>query len=228
MSTGQAGTGAGDAVRRVNPGISNAKDAFTTGSTLDPNAMVWIGQVRSAWPLVCDTRHVQTWSEHSDAGYFARVVLVLEHPDDSAGLIGRIAFGEGPPPVTYDDIAPDVAKEGQIWNNLGSPVNGFEYTLLDPLASSSHMTFEVAPGEVWKSVCEQGILKCSSYDSACLDGSAYQIWTYTSAGCSLDLSGRLFFDLSIDGDSAEGLVTYPGSNDFQPDPLPELRLRRVL
>jgi hypothetical protein len=151
-------------------GAGSASTAPDEPASAAEPTQVWIGQLWSIAPLLCDPN--APWSSAplvvQPMGYTERVVLILELGDDPAKPSGVIAFGEGELPAE-PEIPAGGRDSGSFWlcsNQI--PSEGGEYTVLDARRSSDRLTFEIAPSEIWNASCDDGDPSCHCETAHCV------------------------------------------------------------
>jgi hypothetical protein len=153
--------------------------------------------------------------------------IVLTHDASGGALSGSIAFGDASAAPRVDVLPPASSSGGPsapfwYYANYGV-VAGFPYSLLDVERGDQRLRFGISAQQLWRSwCCHDGSFACPAnvpgpHDMC--DGSCS-----LSAKCSAPLPITVSFDLSIDGNTMEGVMVREeiGTPPF----VPELRLRR--
>jgi hypothetical protein len=222
----------GPAGRDAGIGATNAAIARTAvqpqagagapGTSNDGKPEVWIGQLWSVAPSLCDSNAPPPSSPTplivEPEGHLDRVVLILEY-DAQGQLAGRIRFGEDPMPANSDHKPYAAGDNSYEICGFDKPTKGADYTVLEPVLTSNRLMFTISPTEVWTTWCQK-------QDSACPGGGCpadMAPCTCAGAACKLASRGRLSIDLAVTADTIEGQLPFGGAFGT-PD---ELRLRRA-
>lgn len=192
-----------------------AADAANEATGTVGGTEVWVGQLWSIAPALCDPDVPQGVNPMQHTGYTERVVLILEPGDDPARPSGRIALGQGVVPDDPGDAPYTMNGNGTFWLcSMQSPAKGGEYRVLEARRSAQRITFEIEPGEIWK--------PCAGDSPECRPPCDGVI-------CFAVVGERDYFDLLVNGDTMEGTSQdlgggSAGSAFGTPG---QLRLRRV-
>lgn len=199
--------GAADAAVPATGGAGAAGAALEPPPSSSESTQVWIGQLWSITPLLCDPN--APWSSAvivvQPMGYAERVVLILELTDDPAHPTGVIAFGEGDLPSVPE--IPENGDPGSFWLcSVQNPSKGGEYTLLEARRSSDRLSFDIVSGEIWNASCPSGDASCHC----------------STNHCSVPPGQRQALDFLVTGDEMQTTFLAAGFGTSG-----ELRLRRV-
>ena len=164
-------TGAGDmAVSGTTAqGGSNMAGAVA-GSDSSDGVELWVGELWSFYPLLCDPD--VSWSDQMvvTTGYTETVALVLMPGDDFEHPEGFIVFGDAPAPQIPWPPPETDSDSGSSWLCVTQvPTKGGKYTLLQALRTDQRLSFSVLPSEVLAPDCLEQGPQCSqcTNNSAC-------------------------------------------------------------
>lgn len=185
--------------------VASAADVSNDATIDGVMKEVWVGQVWSVAPALCDW--TAPWSDTpvvvQPMGYVERAVLTLEHAG-SAQLTGRIRLGEGAPPASPGDAPYASSDSGSYWLcSIQLPTKGVEYDLLNARQTSDRLMFEVSASQVWDTWCHGQSSRCPG--GPCPMG---PICTCDEGGCRAAEHDHLAFDLSVTADSIEGQLPF--------------------
>jgi hypothetical protein len=233
-SSGHAATSALDAAPNALDAAPNVRDAATSArdaaavhadASSGARAEVWIGELWSIAPLLCDPSDA-SWSAFTSPptepmGHRERVVLILDH-GAGAALHGRIQFGQGSAPTNPGE-QPYAGGQASFWLcSIQLPTKAVAYTLLHPVLTRDSLQFELLAGEVWNDFCHAHDAPCPGHSCRSLYG---PVCTCDGGQCSAVERGPLNFNLALTSNTIEGdAPLYSGSNGGT---AAQLRMRRV-
>jgi uncharacterized protein YceK len=207
----------------VVPATDAADRSSPSGMSNDGTTEVWIGQLWSPGPRLCE--HPSRDGTIERDGHFERAVLILEL-GAVAGPKGRIQLGQDIPPA-----APPTDDETRFMSCTSQrPSDGFEYTLLEPVLTSTRLTLAISPMEIWDTWCATQLRNCTPDETAMdLPGSmhtdcVYPSWCTCEDGrCRANQQRRIIVNLALTNDSIEGELPILTAEEL---PM-SIRLRRV-
>ena len=215
--------GAGDAGAAGKAAPLHRVEAPSDTEDLTPE--VWIGQLWSTTPMVCDADGLPPEDVVIvPEGIRERVVLVVEPKDGQ--LTGRIQFAELDPKRALPKSPPDYAVRAgtgdsdPFWEcSVMLPAAGIEYTMFDLTRTPDRLTFNIAGNEYWNSWCRATRFECPKDSTAgCINT---PVCSCDAGTCQADLRYRIQIQLAVTKDTLEGRFV-PSINGSS-----ELRLRRI-
>jgi hypothetical protein len=185
--------------------FSAPSDAGSPLLLASPGTELWVGQIWSDSPTLCDpAAPVGDWDNMiAAAGYTERAVLVLK-TDATGELGGQIQFGLGQLPRAPQYAACDANPGDDSFFSCSHhwPAKGAIYDLLDARRTSNELTFRIAPNQVWQTWCSASLptaFACPVNVTTCLCDDQH---------CAVSLTDTLTFRLVVTADGVEGQAPF--------------------